>query len=161
MRDSTLSSIQALSGAVFHNLNTEAGWSGSPLFREENGAHKKTAMHIAAGPPGVPLNIAVSAPSLQKQMIIKEAGDIALNCPFMQGNGVVFSTEGLCEFSEDAACDESDWPSQEHETSTPWRTATRTDSSLRTRHEAGPKDHADPHEPAHGGGHLGHLVGSG
>ena len=98
LRDSTLSSIQALSGAVFHNLNTEAGWSGSPLFREENGAHKKTAMHIAAGPPGVPLNIAVSAPSLQKQMIIKEAGDIALNCPFMQGNGVVFRQKGCASF---------------------------------------------------------------
>ena len=85
-------SFTALTGAIFHNLNTEAGWSGSPLFREESGGHKITAMHIAAGPPGVPLNIAVSGPSLQKQMLLQEHSQFAMNCPFLQGKGLTLST---------------------------------------------------------------------
>ena len=56
-------------------------------MREEGGTYRVTAMCIAAGPPGVPLNIAVSAPSLHKQLMVKESGDISQNCPFLQGPG--------------------------------------------------------------------------
>ena len=53
----------ALSGTVFHTVNTERGWSGTPLFREgTNGRLQITAAHIVAAPSDAPRNIAVSAP---------------------------------------------------------------------------------------------------
>ena len=51
----------ALTGTVFHRVNTEKGWSGAPLLREgPNGRMPITAMHIAAAPKGIPRNVALS-----------------------------------------------------------------------------------------------------
>ena len=50
---------------MFHNVNTEAGWSGTPLMRQLKGRLVMTAVHIAGCPGKMPYNMAVSAPFLE------------------------------------------------------------------------------------------------
>lgn len=58
--------LTAVTGTFFHTLNTEAGWSGTPLVRFRNGQAQITGMHISALPGPLPYNIAVTSPMLER-----------------------------------------------------------------------------------------------
>ena len=75
----------ASTGTVFHDINTEGGWSGSPIVRFNSGLAKITGMHIA-GVPGPPLlNVAVSANLVERMARAKDSSFIpTFNCPLTQ-----------------------------------------------------------------------------
>ena len=84
----------ALSGTVLHTINTEPGWSGTPLFRcDKPGSQCQiAAMHICAVPGLAAFNCAVSAPQLE--LLIRSIDNIytpSFNCPFQ--DMVVFTDE--------------------------------------------------------------------
>ena len=81
----TMPGFTALSGTFLHTVNTEAGWSGTPLYKLESpGAAAQVAgMHICAVPGSAAFNAAVSAPQLE-QLIRSPENEFAVvyNCPF-------------------------------------------------------------------------------
>ena len=56
----------AVTGTMFHTINTEPGWSGSPLMRMVNGTPVITGVHISAVPGPAAFNIAITAPMVEK-----------------------------------------------------------------------------------------------
>ena len=81
----SMPSFTALSGVVLHDLNTEPGWSGTPLFRcDSPGSLCPIAgMHICAVPGMAQFNCAMSAPQLE-QLIQSMDNQYtpSFNCPF-------------------------------------------------------------------------------
>lgn len=77
--------LTAVTGTFFHTLNTEAGWSGSPIVRFQNGQAHITGMHISALPGPLPYNIAVPSPMLERLVHCTDNEFVpSLNCPFGQ-----------------------------------------------------------------------------
>ena len=73
----------AITGTRFHTVNTECGWSGTPLMRLDNGVPIITGVHISAVPGPAPYNIAITAPMLEKLVRCRDNAYVpSLNCPF-------------------------------------------------------------------------------
>ena len=75
----------AITGTYYHTINTEAGWSGTPLVRLRDGQAFITGMHISGLPGRLPFNIGVSAPMLERLVRCRDNEFTpSLNCPFSQ-----------------------------------------------------------------------------
>ncbi len=85
----------SLTGTVLHTINTEPGWSGTPIYKcESPGALSPiAAMHICAVPGMAAFNAAVSAPQLE--LLIRSVDNSftpTYNCPFQ--DLIVLTNEG-------------------------------------------------------------------
>ena len=79
-------------GTVLHTVNTEAGWSGSPLVRIVGGSAVITAVHIAAVPGPAAFNVAVSASMVERMVRCHDNDFVATwNCPFRD---MIFRVDG-------------------------------------------------------------------
>lgn len=81
----TMPGFTALSGTFLHTVNTEAGWSGSPLYKIDSpgSASQIAGMHICAVPGLAAFNAAVSAPQLE--LLLRSPENefaVTYNCPF-------------------------------------------------------------------------------